>query len=88
MNEFDTSSYMFPLYSDNKLDAILPLADFISKKVISTKYVLKTSSDVEEKIDTISNLLICETAISLLHLSYTTGDASLIDKAKDICRGL
>ena len=89
MSEFDTtSSFMFPLYADNKLDAIEPIADFISKKMISMKYTLKTSSDVEEKIDTISNVVMCQAAISLLHLAYTSGNPSFIEEAKNIFRGL
>lgn len=87
MNEFETtSSYIFPLYADNKLDAIESIADFISKKMISMKYTLKTSSDVEEKIDAISDLVMCEAAISLLHLAYTTGNLSFVENSKEIIK--
>jgi hypothetical protein len=84
------------LYEDNFIPfppnetgpEIDPIANFVSRKICSLKRTLDTSTDIEEKIDTISEILMCEASIALLTLAYLTENASLIEDAKNIYRGI
>jgi len=84
------------LYDDNyipspsleRLNEIEPVATFISKKMVSLKRTLNTSNDLDEKIDTLSELIMCESSISLLSLAYLTENTSYVEVAKNIYRGL
>jgi hypothetical protein len=73
---------------NDRLNEIEPIATFISKKIVSLKRTLDTSEDLNEKIDTLSELIMCESSISLLSLAYLTENHSLIEEAKNIYRGL
>ena len=77
-----------PIPSSEKLNEIEPVATFISKKMVSLKRTLDTSADLDEKIDTIAGLIMCESSISLLSLAYLTENNSLIEEAKNIYRGI
>ena len=83
---YDDNYIPFP--SSEKLNEIEPVATFISKKIVSLKRTLDTSTDLDEKIDTIAGLIMCESSISLLSLAYLTENNSLIEEAKNIYRGL
>ena len=83
---YDDNYIPFP--SSEKLNEIEPVAIFISKKMVSLKRTLDTSADLDEKIDTIAGLIMCESSISLLSLAYLTENNSLIEEAKNIYRGL
>ena len=73
---------------NDRLNEIEPIAIFISKKMISLKRTLDTSEDLNEKIDTLSELIMCESSISLLSLAYLTENTSYVEVAKNIYRGL
>ena len=83
---YDDNYIPFP--SSERLDEIEPVATFITKKIVSLKRTLNTSTDLDEKIDTIAGLIMCESSISLLSLAYLTENKSLIEEAKNIYRGL
>lgn len=83
---YDDNYIPFP--SSEKLNEIEPVATFISKKMVSLKRTLDTSADLDEKMDTIAGLIMCESSISLLSLAYLTENNSLIEEAKNIYRGL
>jgi len=83
---YDDNYIPFP--SSERLNEIEPVVTFISKKMVSLKRTLNTSNDLEEKIDTIAGLIMCESSISLLSLTYLTENHSLIEEAKNIYRGL
>jgi len=83
---YDDNYIPFP--SSERLDEIEPIATFISKKMVSLKRTLDTSADLDEKIDTIAGLIMCESSISLLSLAYLTENNSLVEEAKNIYRGL
>jgi hypothetical protein len=73
---------------NDRLNEIEPIATFISKKMVSLKRTLNTSTDLDEKIDTIAGLIMCESSISLLSLAYLTENHSLVEEAKNIYREL
>ena len=83
---YDDNYIPFP--SSERLNEIEPIATFISKKMVSLKRTLNTSTDFDEKLDTIAGLIMCESSISLLSLAYLTENNSLIEEAKNIYRGL
>jgi hypothetical protein len=83
---YDDNYIPFP--SSERLDEIEPVAIFISKKMVSLKRTLNTSNDLDEKIDTIAGLIMCESSISLLSLAYLTENNLLIEEAKNIYRGI
>jgi hypothetical protein len=67
---------------NERLNEIEPIATFISKKMVLLKRTLNTSTDLDEKIDTIAGLIMCESSISLLSLAYLTENHSLVEEAK------
>lgn len=77
-----------PSPSLERLNEIEPVAIFISKKMVSLKRTLNTSEDLNEKIDTLAELIMCESSISLLSLAYLTENTSYVEVAKNIYRGL
>ena len=77
-----------PIPSSVRLDEIQPVAAFISKKIVVLKNTLATSDDVDEKIETISSIALCQTSISLLMIAYLTEDTSFIEQAKHLYRGI
>jgi hypothetical protein len=77
-----------PIPSSVRLDEIQPVAAFISKKIVVLKNTLATSDDVDEKIETISSIALCQASISLLMIAYLTEDISFIEQAKHLYRGI
>ena len=77
-----------PIPSSVRLDEIQPVAAFISKKIIMLKNTLATSNDVDEKIDTMASLTVCQSSINLLLLAYLTEDSSFVEQAKHLYRGI
>lgn len=77
-----------PIPSSVRLDEIQPIAAFISKKIIVLKNTLSSSDDIDEKIDAIASMTMCQSSINLLMLAYLTEDSSFIEQAKHLYRGL
>lgn len=67
---------------------IQPVAAFIAKKIVLLRKTIVTSTDLDEKVDALAQVVMCESSINLLILAYLTEDASFIDSAKDIYRGI
>lgn len=77
-----------PLPSSIRLDEIQPTASFIAKKMIVLRKTIITSDDVDEKIDAIASMTMCQSSINLLMLAYHTEDSSFIETAKHLYRGI
>ena len=77
-----------PEPTHNKLDEITPLATFISKRMCMLKRTISTSVDVEEQIEAVCNLILCQSSLSLLSLAYLTEDYGHIEQAKELYRGI
>lgn len=71
-----------------RTDELIPLVGYIAKKMVSLRNTLNTSTDTEEQIDTISQLILCQSSISLLSLAYITEERDYIDQAKHLYRGI
>jgi hypothetical protein len=69
-------------------DDIIPLVGYIAKTMVALRNTLNTSTDIDEKIDTISKLALCQSSISLLSLAYLTEDYEHIQQAKHLYRGI
>lgn len=78
----------FPIPSSVRLDEIQPVASFISNKIVMLKNTLATSNDVDEKMDTLASLTVCQSSINLLLLAYLTEDSSFVEQAKHLYRGI
>ena len=74
-----------PSYSGIAND-IEPIAEFIGRKIVSLRQSLRSSTDLDEKIDIIASLVMCESAISLLQTAYLLKSPALIESAKNIWR--
>jgi hypothetical protein len=77
-----------PLPSSVRLDEIGPTASFISKKMLSLRKTLSTSDDIDERIEVVANMGLCQSSINLLMLAYLSEDASFVDTAKHLYRGI
>jgi hypothetical protein len=77
-----------PEVTTNRLNEIEPATTFIAKKMVTLRNTLATSQDTEEQITTISQLLLCQSSISLLMMAYLTDDYSYVEKSKHLYRGL
>ena len=75
-----------PLPSSVRLDEINQVSSFVAKKMIVLKNTLITSDDTDEKIETIANMILCQSSINLLCLAYLTEDYSFIEQSKSIYR--
>jgi hypothetical protein len=79
---------LFPLPSSARLDEINKVSSFVAKKMSVLKNTILTSDDTEEKIETIANMILCQSSINLLCLAYLTEDYSFIEQSKNIYRGI
>ena len=77
-----------PTPSYDRTDDIIPVASFISKKIIMLKNTIASSNDTDEKIDAIASMTMCQSSINLLMLAYLTEDTSFIEQAKHLYRGI
>jgi len=78
----------FPLPSSARLDEINKVSSFVAKKMSVLKNTILTTDDTEEKIETIANMILCQSSINLLCLAYLTEDYSFIEQSKNIYRGI
>lgn len=79
---------LFPLPSSARLDEINKVSSFVAKKMSVLKNTILTTDDTEEKIETIANMILCQSSINLLCLAYLTEDYSFIEQSKNIYRGI
>lgn len=84
---YDDDGYI-PAPSYQRLDEIHSVSSFISKKIIVLRNTIATSDDTDEKIDSIAAMSMCQSSINLLMLAYITEDASFIEQAKHLYRGI
>ena len=77
-----------PECQTHRIDGIIPVATFISNKMIVLRNTLITSTDIEEQVDTLSKLILCQGSMSLLSLAYLTDDVAYLDQAKHLYRGI
>ena len=79
---------LFPLPSSARFDEISKVSSFVARKMSVLKNTILTSDDTEEKIETIANMILCQSSINLLCLAYLTEDYSFIEQSKNIYRGI
>lgn len=79
-----------PYYNTNshRLQEIEPIADFITKKIVSLRSSMITSNDTQEKIDTLASIVMLQSSLCLLHTAYITENNIHIEQAKNIYRGI
>ena len=75
-----------PLPSPARFDEISKVSSFVAKKMSVLKNTILTSDDTDEKIETIANMILCQSSINLLCLAYLTEDYSFIEQSKSIYR--
>ena len=74
--------------NSHRLQEIEPIADFITKKIVALRSSMITSSDTQEKIDTLASIVMLQSSLCLLHTAYITENNIHIEQAKNIYRGI
>lgn len=74
--------------NSHRLQEIEPIADFITKKIVSLRSSMITSTDTQEKIDTLASIVMLQSSLCLLHTAYITENNIHIEQAKNIYRGI
>lgn len=82
------NSHFVPSFPTERTESVVPLAEFISKKLRSLNTSFCTSDDTEERLDIIHEMLTYSASLSLLTLASLTESQTLLDAAKETCRGL
>ena len=74
--------------TSHRLQEIEPIADFITKKIVALRSSMITSKDTDEKIDTLTSIVMLQSSLCLLHTAYITENNIHIEQAKNIYRGI
>jgi hypothetical protein len=89
IDDFDEpSSHFFPSFPTEKTENVVPLAEFIFKKLKSLNTSFRTSDDIDERLKILEAMLTCSASLSLLTLASLTESQTLIDAAKETFRGI
>lgn len=83
----DDSGYI-PDFPSTRITEIVPIAAFISKKMVVLRNTIASSTDTEEKLDALSQLMLCQSSISILFLAYLTEENIYLEQAKHLYRGI
>jgi hypothetical protein len=70
------------------MENIIPIAEFISRRLRSLNKSFRTSVDPEEKQELMTQIVLCSSSLALLHLAYYAESQTLIDASKELFRGL
>lgn len=70
------------------LDEIPSIASFLSKRMVQLRRSFITAQDEVERLEAVASIVMCSSALSVLHLAYLTEQQSLIEDAKSIYRGI
>ncbi len=87
-DQFDgTASHCFPSLPNEKTESVIPLAEFLAKKM-RTLNSFHTSTDSEERLEIIQATTLCAGSLMLLSLAFFTESQELIETAKQTYREL
>lgn len=85
---FDADTYLFPIFERTETESIVPIVEFISKKIRALNASFRSSTDSDERLEIIESMLLCSASLSLLSLASHHESQQLIDAAKETFRGL
>jgi|CryBogDrversion2_11_1035321.scaffolds.fasta_scaffold50740_2 hypothetical protein len=74
--------------TSQRLLEIEPVADFIAKKIVALRSKMITSTDTDEKLDSLANIVMLQSSLCLLHTAYISENNIHIEQAKNIYRGI
>lgn len=83
---FESNQHIFPIYDQTERQSIIPIAEFLAKKIVALKKSYSTSDDSEEKREIIATLIFHNSALLLLSLSFFAESPELAELAKEIFR--
>lgn len=83
---FEQTHHIFPIYDQSEKQNILPISEFLAKKIVSLKKSYSTSNDPDEKREIVATLIFHQSALLLLALSFFVESPELTDLAKEIFR--
>ncbi len=83
---FEQTHHIFPIYDQTEKQSIIPIAEFLAKKIVALKKSYSTSDDSEEKREIIATLTFHQSALLLLALSFLMDSPELTELAKEIFR--
>lgn len=84
---FIDDDYYYNTTSQRLLE-IEPVADFIAKKIVALRSKMITSTDTDEKLDSLANIVMLQSSLCLLHTAYISENNIHIEQAKNIYRGI
>lgn len=87
-DDFSGGTHLFPAFTNEKVENVIPIADFIAKRLRSLNTSFRTSTDSDERLEIIQGMLVCTASLSLLTLATYHESQQLIDTAKDIYKGI
>lgn len=83
---FESNQHIFPIYDQTEKQSIIPIAEFLAKKIVALKKSYSTSDDYEEKREIIATLIFHNSALLLLSLSFFVESPELAELAKETFR--
>jgi hypothetical protein len=79
-------SFLVPDWGNTRASDITPIVEFIAKKLLSLNRSLRTAKDERERSETIGNMTLCASSLSILTLAYLSETDRLNETAKEIMR--
>ncbi len=88
-DEFDgTASHFFPSLPNEKTESVIPIAQFLAKKMRTLNTSFLTSTDSDERLEIVQAMTLCSGSLMLLSLAFFTESQELIEAAKQTYREL
>ncbi len=88
-DQFDgTASHFFPSFPNEKTESVIPVAEFLARKMRNLNTSFHTSTDSEERLEIIQATTLCSGSLMLLSLAFFTESQELIEAAKQTYREL
>jgi hypothetical protein len=80
------NDFLLPDFENERLNQLVPLAEFAVSRLVSLQTSLMTSTDTQERQDIVSQMTLSSAAIAVLTLAYLTERPALTEQAKTILK--
>lgn len=86
MSLFDYDTIVVPDFENEKIKDIVPVAEFIKRRLAQYSVSLRTAQDARERDELLASMILCNASLSLLNIAYVAETHTLITVAKELIR--